>query len=1028
MIRAHSLLVAALVLNAVAPAAPAAAEQLTTIVNNGPATNRIDIVILGDGYTAQEMSRFVRDVEITVPGLFAEEPFREYASYFNVHRIDVVSAESGADHPSAGIYRQTALGSAFECGAPQLLCVDMTALNDVLARSTVPAQRDLVIVIINDPSAAGTGGGVALLTNGYGELAHIALHELGHSFGFLADEYIATPLPGYSCVPSTEPFAPNVTVQTDRARIKWRHWIDPSTAVPTPTSADWGPGLYEGAQYCIEDFYRPTLDSKMRNSHRAFGPVNTEQLVKRMYNFVSPIETASPQWRTRISPGTELLDFSVGTTLRPATHALQARWELNGAPVAAGTSVRLDTRTLAEGPYYLTAILEDPTPFVRSDPDGALREIHEWTIHVDRTMPWIRIEQPIDGATVAGSIAVSAIADEYTPQLQLIVDGRIAGDPVLPDRVVWDTRAWPNGAHTLQLRAWDNAGNTSVSPAIGVVVANSQPSALPAGWTSQDIGAVGVAGSATHSGGTFTVKGAGADVWGTSDAFHFAYRTLNGDGTIVARVASVQGDQPWTKMGVMIRASADPSAAYAFMLVSTAKGLAFQRRVSDGAFAAHTSGGAASAPRWVRLDRAGSTITAAVSADGVAWTTVGRDTFTMPATVLVGLAANGNTTTSLATGTFDNVTVGAPALPGGWTSQDIGAVGVPGSATHSAGAFTVKGAGADVWGTSDAFHFAFRTLNGDGTIVARIASIQGTQAWTKMGVMIRASTDPSAAYAFMLVSTAKGLAFQRRTSHGALATHTSGGAGTAPRWVRLDRAGNTITAAVSADGAAWTTVGSDTFTMPATVLVGLAANGNTTTALATGTFDNVTVAAPALPAGWASQDIGAVGVAGSATHSGGTFTVKGAGADVWGTSDAFHFAYRTLNGDGTIVARVASVQGDQAWTKMGVMIRASADPSAAYAFMLVSTAKGLAFQRRVSGGAFATHTGGGAGSAPRWVRLDRAGNTITAAVSADGATWTVVGSDTFTMPTTVLVGLAAHGNNTTTLATGTFDGVAVGSR
>jgi regulation of enolase protein 1 (concanavalin A-like superfamily) len=183
-----------------------------------------------------------------------------------------------------------------------------------------------------------------------------------------------------------------------------------------------------------------------------------------------------------------------------------------------------------------------------------------------------------------------------------------------------------------------------------------------------------------------------------------------------------------------------------------------------------------------------------------------------------------------------------PPLPSGWQSQDVGAVGTSGSADHSNGTFTVRGAGADVWGTADAFHYAYRSLSGDGTITARVASLNGSQAWTKVGVMIRASTASNAAHAFMLVAQAtKGLAFQYRPSNGAATQHVAAGTGTAPRWVRLARSGNVITASVSSDGAAWTTAGSATFTMPTDVLVGLAVSSHTTSELATGVFDNVTV-------------------------------------------------------------------------------------------------------------------------------------------------------------------------------------------
>jgi regulation of enolase protein 1 (concanavalin A-like superfamily) len=213
----------------------------------------------------------------------------------------------------------------------------------------------------------------------------------------------------------------------------------------------------------------------------------------------------------------------------------------------------------------------------------------------------------------------------------------------------------------------------------------------------------------------------------------------------------------------------------------------------------------------------------------------------MSGEVHIGLAVSSHDTSRLATGTFDNVTVSTPSsLPTGWQGTDIGSVGVKGSAAENAGTFTVSGAGADVWGTADALHYAYRTLPGNGTIVARVATLSGSQAWTKVGVMIRQTLAANSPQAFMLVSSAKGLAFQRRTSIGGSSTSTSAG-GTAPRWVRLTRAGNVITAAVSTNGSTWTNVASDTFAISGAVQVGLAVSSHTTSQLATGTFDNVTV-------------------------------------------------------------------------------------------------------------------------------------------------------------------------------------------
>ena len=336
------------------------------------------------------------------------------------------------------------------------------------------------------------------------------------------------------------------------------------------------------------------------------------------------------------------------------------------------------------------------------------------------------------------------------------------------------------------------------------------------------------------------------------------------------------------------------------------------------------------------------------------------------------------------------------------------------------------GAGADVWGTADAFRYVWQPLSGDVDVIARVASVEYVAAWVKAGVMIRESLSADSPHAFMLVSAGKGLAFQRRTVAGGLSTSTSGIAGTSPAWVKLERRGNTIAAYYSWDGSTWTLVGSETYSMAASVYVGLAVSSHNAAELATATFDAVTVhAASTLPAPWQAQDVGAVGVAGEASAAGGTFTVRGSGADVWGAADAFHFAWQRLSGDRDIVARVSSVEYVAAWVKAGVMIREALSADSPHAFMLVSAGKGLAFQRRLASGGLSTSTGGGAGTAPAWLKLERRANTISAYRSLDGVAWTLVASDTFAMGPDVYVGLAVSSHDDTRLATATFDGVTV---
>ena len=368
---------------------------------------------------------------------------------------------------------------------------------------------------------------------------------------------------------------------------------------------------------------------------------------------------------------------------------------------------------------------------------------------------------------------------------------------------------------------------------------------LPPGWADADVGSTGAAGGASAANGTFTVNGAGADVWGTADAFHFAYLPLSGDSSIIARVATVSSQSSWVKAGVMIRGSLSASSAQAFMLVSHAKGVAFQRRTADGGTSASTAGSASTAPRWVKLVRSGSTISGYESADGSTWTLVGSDTFALSTSAYVGLAVSSHISGTLATATFDNVTASAGqstgGLPSGWSDKDIGSVPIAGSAADNNGTFSVTGSGADIWGTADAFNYAYTTLNGNGTIVARVTAIQNVASWVKAGVMIRETLTPGSRHALMLVSAAKGVAFQRRETTGGTSVSTAGSTSSTPRWVKLTRSGNTFTAFESSDGSNWTQVGSDTIAMAANVFVGLAVTSHTTSASSTCTFDSVSI-------------------------------------------------------------------------------------------------------------------------------------------------------------------------------------------
>jgi beta-glucanase (GH16 family) len=191
---------------------------------------------------------------------------------------------------------------------------------------------------------------------------------------------------------------------------------------------------------------------------------------------------------------------------------------------------------------------------------------------------------------------------------------------------------------------------------LNVVPANT--SSLPAPWQRQDIGAVGAAGNASFVSGAFTVQGAGADIWGTADGFQYVYRTLTGDGEIIARVNSLTNTNTYAKAGVMFRETLTAGSKHAMTNVTPTAGAEFlSRNATGGTTVAAVTAGVA-APRWVRLVRNGNVFTSFQSANGTTWTQIGCPvTIAMTSTVYVGMAVTSHVVGTLTTSVFDNVTV-----------------------------------------------------------------------------------------------------------------------------------------------------------------------------------------------------------------------------------------------------------------------------------------------------------------------------------------------------------------------------------
>jgi hypothetical protein len=172
--------------------------------------------------------------------------------------------------------------------------------------------------------------------------------------------------------------------------------------------------------------------------------------------------------------------------------------------------------------------------------------------------------------------------------------------------------------------------------------------------------------------GTYTMTGSGADIWGNSDEFHFAYKELTSPGSIIAKVESVEETHGWAKAGVMLRDTLDTDSIHAMMIVSATQGVSFQRRRSAAGVSFATDIAGISAPQWVKIERSVSgAVTASYSADGTAWTQVGSDSMKLNIPMYIGLTVTAHNASEVCEAQFSNVSI-TGTVSEQWTNQDIG--------------------------------------------------------------------------------------------------------------------------------------------------------------------------------------------------------------------------------------------------------------------------------------------------------------------------------------------------------------------
>lgn len=299
---------------------PPSPGPLVTLQKMGDSATKVDLLVLGDGYTAKERDKFEHDAQRFMEMLFSTSPFKEHREDFNVWGLCPAAEESGVSRPSSGIYRRSPLGASYDTFDSEryVLTMENRKLRDIASF----APYEFVEILVN----ANTYGGGGIF-NQYATVAidnawagYVGVHEFGHHFAGLADEYYTSDVSYLPQEKRTEPWEPNVTALLDPADLKWKDLIAPGTPLPTPwhkeefermeaeiqkqrhrLRADDKPesemeelfrkersqeeelfrsekyagkvGAFEGANYEAKGYYRPELNCIMFTRHDKFCAV-----------------------------------------------------------------------------------------------------------------------------------------------------------------------------------------------------------------------------------------------------------------------------------------------------------------------------------------------------------------------------------------------------------------------------------------------------------------------------------------------------------------------------------------------------------------------------------------------------------------------------------------------------------------------------------------------------------------------------------------------------------------------------------
>ena len=259
------------------------------LLKSGSPENCIDVVIMAEGYSREDMQMFYSDAQKACDAIFSHSPFKENKNHFNVVAVGSESIDSGVSIPRENVWKSTAVSSHFDTfySDRYLTSSNVNDIHDLLAG--IPYEHIIILANTDTYGGGGIYNSFTLTTAHHSKFEPVVVHEFGHSFGGLADEYAYTDAPSPLYPYDVEPWEQNITTLVD-FESKWSDMLPKDIVVPTKITSDnysstEALGVYQGAGYSMKGIYRPVPDCRMRtNEAKAFCPV-CQRSLQRLIDF-----------------------------------------------------------------------------------------------------------------------------------------------------------------------------------------------------------------------------------------------------------------------------------------------------------------------------------------------------------------------------------------------------------------------------------------------------------------------------------------------------------------------------------------------------------------------------------------------------------------------------------------------------------------------------------------------------------------------------------------------------------------------